>query len=128
MRKDILIKRVKEEAKKLRKLATKEELKNLSFVFLNPCSAQNCIYGQMTGNCNSERALALIESSCDRVYDWVCQSKFKLNGSLNREIRSLRGYQYSAIEAFIILPENKELNNRILIEYLRGERKTLNFK
>src|SRR5688572_25057638 len=68
MRKDVLIKRVKEEAKKLRKLATKEELNRLDFDYLDPENNRYCVYGQMTGDCMNERADKLITSSCERVY------------------------------------------------------------
>lgn len=128
MRKDILKKRVKEEAKKLRKLATKEELRKLSFDDLNPSVSEECIYGQMTGHCNSKRSLLLIGSCCNRVYDWRIKGGFKLNGSLDTKKRESLVWQYSAIETFILQSENKKENNRILIDYLRGERKTLNFK
>lgn len=57
-----------QEAKNLRKLATREEKDQLNLVTLNPRNEWKCIYGQMTGSCFSDRAEELIVKSCQRVY------------------------------------------------------------
>jgi hypothetical protein len=96
----------------------------------------------MTGDCNSNRAFELIEKSCmrvtdDRNYDL---NEAKLNG---KPKRSNRISFFTPIETFIGL-ENRLFddsddeiyslvnqdngNNKILIDYIKGKRKTLKFK
>lgn len=128
---------VKKEAEALRVHATKEELEQLNFNKLFPESIYGCIYGLMTGSCNSKRAVALIEScACRYVKDCnlteVSEAGFariqrKVNGSkvdgFSQE-RTGNGFifHYSAIEAYILLPEARNEN---LIAYLKGETETL---
>lgn len=124
------------EAKALRQHATKEELKELDIRFLDTDSKYNCIYGLLTGHCNSKRAIALIEQCCTRFikdnnladivgggFERIAE---KINGSVyngslydnrNAYIESIETH-YSSIEAYILLPE---ANNVGLIAYLRGE-------
>lgn len=61
---------VVDEALKLRKYATKEEKERLDFETMI-CTETGCIYGQMTGNCYSERAL-LLKSKCAKPYSASC--------------------------------------------------------
>jgi len=62
-----LIELVTKEAINLKANATQEELDNLNFNCLLPSDSTQCIYGQMTGNCDSKRAVELIRLSCKRV-------------------------------------------------------------
>lgn len=121
---------VVEEATKLRKHATKKELQNLDFKNLDSDSTQRCIYGQMTGNCFSERTRDLMNKSCKRVYktsDWASIRESKINGELNENI--IRNDFWSPIEVFIDQPRNKENgNNELLVKFLKGEINELNFK
>lgn len=50
----------------LRKLLTQEEKSKLNFSYLDYDSKERCIYGQTTGNCNSERAKELIKKACKK--------------------------------------------------------------
>jgi hypothetical protein len=49
-----------EEITNIKKHATKEQKKRLDLADFYPNSPKDCIYGQMTGNCNSAAALRLI--------------------------------------------------------------------
>lgn len=121
---------VKKEAKNLLKFATKEELQRLNINSLNPVSRQNCIYGQMTGNCQLPRSTNLITQCCAKVYVpdenenpfHDVDGTVKLNGAPvgNREI-SFKWF--SPIEIFITLASDEQKAN--LVAYLRGERKML---
>jgi len=114
------------EAKNLKKFARKEELNNLNEHDFMPKSSYKCIYGLLTGDCKSSRAIELIESSCSRVYkagylndDDILSNK--LNGSPKK---SYRGAYWSPIETYIFPEKRKEAAIRLL-KYLKGEIKTL---
>jgi hypothetical protein len=126
-RKEIMQNLVKEEAKNLKKHATKEELDNLNIEYLDSEDYEKCVYGQLTGDCFSERAEYLILNSCERVYesDYTI-SKSKING---KPLKDRRTKYWSPIEVFIAQNiNNTNGNNKILIDYLKDKRKTLNFK
>lgn len=116
-----LIELVKEEASKLKKFATKEELDRLDFKRIDPMSGFDCIYGQMTGSCFSTRALELVQK-CAIPYSssiyMFSEPKLKFNEEYFRS--------YSPIEYFIY--NTNMYNNKILIDYLKGKRKTLRLK
>ena len=123
---------VTEEATNLRKFTTKTELKQLSFDKLDTQSRVACIYGQLTGNCDSSRARELMNKSCTRVYErgrhWGFTIKDStVNGSITKEMP--RTYFFSPIEVFIDQPRNKKNgNNEQLIKFIKGEIDVLNFK
>ena len=127
---------VRKEAEALRKEATKEELARLNFKSLEPETRVGCIYGRMTGDCDSSRAIELISRCACRFiadnnfsdirYDGFERISRYVNGAkvpdlINKRHRSEVSH-YSAIEAYILLPE---ANNANLIAYLRGETETL---
>lgn len=107
---------VAKEAAALRVHATEEERGRLDFLSLNPTDMAMCIYGQMTGDCDSHRASRLIKN---------CTSIFIDNNSEGLEMylaKEFRDYHWSPIEYYILLPEARNAN---LIAYLRGETDTL---
>lgn len=112
------------EAKALKKHSTPEERKRLNFTWLFPTSASQCIYGQMTHNCFSDRAVELIQKCAKRVYnthsDGVsATTKRNLNGSPKKKSR----FSYwSPIEVFIAgKRKNQSKYNEKLIQFLKGE-------
>lgn len=120
-----------EEAKALKEHATPEEINRLDFNRLNPESKFSCIYGQMTGDCFSGRAIDLITKSAKRVYvknnkEWTSRlyEKAKLNGKpIPEERTGKETWWYSPIEIFIS-KKNDALNEK-LIQFLKGEIKEL---
>jgi hypothetical protein len=127
---------VRKEAEALRIHATVEERGRLSAQKLNPLTTRWCIFGLMTGHCDSDRAIELI-SKCacrfivDNSFTNIEEEGFKrisrkANGVKVENLKSKRhgstDAHYSAIEAYILLPE---ANNAALISYLRGESETL---
>ncbi len=117
---------VKQEAKNLRKNATKEELSRLNFNKLNPTSKVTCIYGQLGGTCDSVRSVELQKKSAKRVYK---TGEGLVSAKVNGSPKSLFRYEYwSPIEVFIVQQENKDNgNNKKLVSYLKGETNRLNF-
>lgn len=125
---------VRKEAEALRVHATKEELGNLDIETLDPETLRKCIYGCMTGHCHSDRAIELIgKCACRYIKDsFFADIKYegferiakKVNGAsvpdlyTNRKCDDDEPTHYSAIEAYILLPEARNAN---LIAYLRGE-------
>lgn len=132
---------VAKEAKAIKKHATEREIARLDFSSLEPDQPENCIYGQMTGNCKSSRACRLIFNCCQRYICNTYEGKIKENGfadikgnvngekidgidtprKLKRE-REVSLDHFSALEAYILLPNAK---NKNLIAFLKGERKDL---
>jgi hypothetical protein len=128
---------VRKEAEALRVHATKEERERLNIMELNPDIITDCIYGQMTGDCYTERACALISKCACRFVKDPNLPVIKSEG-FDRVAKFINGEQvdglhenrnqadepvhYSAIEAYILLPE---ANNENLISFLRGETETL---
>jgi hypothetical protein len=128
-----LIKLVKEEAKYLKINASIEELERLDFETFNPQIFTKCIYGQMTGGCDSERSVELIQNSCVRVTSSRDYNPKDTTLNVN-PFQTKRRYYFSPIELFVGLENNKgetvnqyNGNNIILINYLQGKTETLEF-
>ena len=116
----------KEEAKKLKQHATKEELQNLSFSLLDPATSDNCIYGMMTGNCFNERATQLL-NMCAKPYanDIFLDEETDTFTPAARQsmVFTSKGRKvFSPIEVYIMQRKAKQRN---LIDYLKGETDTL---
>lgn len=77
------------EAAKLKENATKEELAKLDFDTFSSSSPDECIYGQVTGSCDSRRAHALIRKCAPLVvrnlYNQPCQIERGKKTGLTRE-------------------------------------------
>jgi len=121
---------VKKEASLIKKHATGEEIDKLSFIKLRPTNYDECVYGQMTGNCRSERAIELIKKCCQRSIENLCPMERNtiefqeippnVNG---KTIDDDRVYKFlSALETYILM---KGAKNKQLISYLKGETKTV---
>lgn len=119
-----------DEATNLKKNAKKKELANLQFKSLDTQNYQSCIYGQMTGDCFNERAIKLIEKSCERIFLDDEAIEGKITGTLNGCPKKERREKYwSPIEVFIDKKRNKNNgNNKRLIDFLKGKTKTLKLK
>jgi hypothetical protein len=135
---------VAREAQALKVHATKEELERLDFSKLQTDNPIQCVYGQIAFGCFSDRASELIFTCCQRYFKvWNRDTTIHelagkrgfyefangqtINGvndskSLLEQRLVIKGGYYSAIEAYILLPEAK---NADLIAYLKGEVETL---
>lgn len=128
-----------DEAKNLRKFATKGEKANLDFDRFNDNSAHGCIYGQLTGYCHSPRAIELITLSAKRVYiPKYHKSLFtnalnvenpgastKLNGKPKIVDRREEITYWSPIEVFVNRENTPEAMKKQLLEYIKGKKRKL---
>lgn len=133
-KRDLLLESVAHEVKMLKQHATPEEIKRLNLTIFNPDSRYNCIYGQMTHDCSSERAKELMDVACDRVWD-LSSTKYMgvwdlKGGLLDERLDNLNGnyegqpwdgedrrFNYlSALEGYICLKDAKVSH---IIDYLK---------
>lgn len=123
---------VRTEIESIKLHATKKEKSRLNFKEFKPAYSEDCVYGQLTGDCRSERAIELIEKSCVRIWDLseknvdidkikdasFEEAKSFLNGAFDKETFG-DGCQYlSALEGYIVL---KRANNENILAYIKGE-------
>lgn len=129
---------VKKEAEALRVHATSGELNEIKVNKFEPSHYNSCIYGMATGDCHSERAVELIQLCTPRYFKEEVFEDVEylgINGIIKnvngKKVKNFlrertdpffKGTHYSAIEAYILLPDAKNAN---LISYLRGETETL---
>lgn len=126
------------EAVALREYATAEEREKLDFTTLDSTDKTRCIYGQMTGDCHSTRALELIQQSTTRYFSGAALSVYAsvdritqfVNGvyvpDFIKERKSEFYAHFSAIEVFINLEPIYPFQVESLVKYLRGESDDLN--
>lgn len=121
---------VEKEAVNLKLHATKEELEKLNLKKFKYWTPKECIYGLLTGSCNSDRASELISKCCSKVYfpDKKPKSMFLyevLNETPNEIDKHCRTQQFaSPIEKWLFI--SSEENHKKLIEYLKDETIKLN--
>ena len=137
---------VKHEIDSLKNLGTPDELAKLNFTTFSSKTPNGCIYGQMTGSCESFRAKELMDASCVRVtkasddfsgvivstntiFENIAQH---INGEYqgqtwifdeDNEIIDRRYGFLSMLELYITLDG---ANNRNIISYLKSETEELN--
>lgn len=127
------LKAVKQEARNLKKYATKEELQKLDFETFDPENPQCCIYGQIADNCATPRAVELIKKCCNKMVksdEWMligAETFTKLKNRINGKVGDLgrifaSSRYFSSIEAYIVL---KDAKNENLINFLKGKTKNL---
>ena len=136
---------VKAEVRAIKLHATTDEIGKLLSEF-NGENQTGCVYGQLTGSCESSRAKELMELSCQRVVATELNSKRRLrfvssfftNAVSRKTFTALkdfvrpagtdlkmwdeedgyRNYDYlSALETYILMNNS---NHRSIINYLRG--------
>lgn len=130
---------VMHEIETLKKHATAKEKSKLDIEYLRPYNAEHCIYGQMTGDCRTPRALHLMKKSCVRIFDLKKDDLYpatplkqvvkQLNGPFEEQgwtpgviMEFRRDWKYlSALEGYIQLRRN----NAGVIAYIKGEIDTL---
>ena len=120
---------VKEEAKNLRINATAEELNNLTDTILSPDSPTKCLYGLMTGSCESSRAIKLINICCSvriKNFKGIMSDNYELSESSflkaprrnNWSIKT-ENMRFSPIEVMLWLAPASDI--KMLVKYLRSE-------
>lgn len=136
---------VRHEIEMLREHASLKEIAKLNLSKFNAMNREECIYGQMTGSCESSRAKTLMSKACIRTFNigstsgteelngetFSSISKF-INGEYSKKDiwnqKSVLGgynrdfYYLSALEGYITL-KNAKIKN--ILDYLQGKRKDL---
>jgi hypothetical protein len=118
-----LKKLVLQEIENLKIYATYEEIGKLDFETFNPVHTKNCIYGQMTGDCFSPRAVELLDlcatpfSHFTSTWDSTEATEFRENRNPNK-----LGNVFSTLEYYI---DNYSETNEQIIAYLKGDSKTI---
>ncbi|KAB2913959.1 MAG: hypothetical protein F9K23_15945 [Bacteroidetes bacterium] len=116
---------VREEANNLKLHATPEELQNLDFEILYPSKPGLCIYGQMTHDCASPRAVELLNLCAKPFSNDVQVFETPYSDHLFPPRKGAFGLDFapfSPIEFYICQEGAK---NTELIAYLKGETNNL---
>lgn len=117
-KKQMFLQEVKQELDTIKEKATKTEIGNLNFDRFNHNSVSNCIYGQMTGDCDSPRAKELYPKKYDDVWD----ESIAVVGEINRSFKSQsmrEGTYLTALEKYLYMTTRNKHNE--VIKYLKGE-------
>ena len=121
MKKVDFLNQVMRELKHIKQNATQEEIGNLNLNSFDPRSKYDCIYGQMTGKCNSFRAKQLTPKTycvdIPSIGDTFIKSK--RHGLL---VTKNKGGYYTPLEMYIPMKNSKKEQ---IIQYLKGEKATL---
>lgn len=131
------------EVEMLRQHATPEEIAKLNLENFCPTSKSQCIYGQMTGTCISDRARELMAVACIRCMNLpttdeidlqqgridIDDPEFVINGEYTEQtwkevsVFNVRNFQtMTVLEAYII---TRYANIKGIMAYLKGEADTL---
>lgn len=124
------------EATSLRELATPPEKNNLNVYTIFPSNREKCVYGQMTGSCNSPRAIELMQKCCTQYFhneDYDLTSLREVLSHVNGKdsvvvaprVRRHGIAYFSSIESYIIIKGAKCAE---LLSYIKGETNELNLK
>ena len=124
MEKSVFLKEVKAELDNIKSRATETEIARLNFEAFEHDSRTACIYGQLTGNCDSQRANELQEKTYDRVQaEGECVSP-TYNPFKKQDFS--KGNSYTALEKYLFMV--KPVTHGRLIQYLKGEIKSITLR
>lgn len=131
------LKDVRHEIEMLREHTTEAEKSKLDFHLFNPHFKSKCIYGQLTGSCESVRAKELMDKCCIKVMNLkesyflayspsVDDERFVINGKYDGQTWGnyfdglfIRSYSYmSALEAYIF---TDNCDAKDVMDYIKGE-------
>ena len=131
MEKSEFLKIVSEEINNIKNKATKEEKNRLNFEGFRHQYPENCIYGQMTGRCDSSRAEELTSKTLESIYV-SCTPQY-LEGHIPFEyLDRSSGDIFTPLEQYLYMSATKSGRkskmHREIIEYIKGERATLVLK
>ena len=113
-----------EEALNIKENATSEEIAKLDEDKVNGEDQRKCIYGLMTGHCNTDRAIELIKKCCTRVYN-VKNWENRLNGHASDIHVGSQDHRHviylSPIELAISYSYGGKYAARNIIKFIKGE-------
>ena len=112
------------EIKRIKRLATPEEIEKLNFKRFQHEKSDECIYGQMTGNCDSERARTIMPKKFDNIVDsfnYKNTHKYKF-----KEQSFKKGTNFTALEKYLYMCP--KTTHKHIFDFLKGKVKTLDIK
>lgn len=119
MKKSEFLLEVKQELDIIKEFATKEEIDNLDTRTFNHTSRYLCIYGQMTGNCQSTSARDLYK----KTYMKIGSNSIELDYVPFKEqvftLNQVNGGRFTPLEKYLYMVK-KPMHKKI-IAYLKGD-------
>lgn len=109
---------VKKELRTIKRRATPQEKSQLDLSTFNFDDGDHCIYGQMTGDCYSNRAKHLMPKSYSQIFQ-PSAGVTDLNQRVNyKHLATKKGKSFTALEIYLF--DNKSDHAKI-IAYIKGE-------
>lgn len=110
---------VREELDRIKSNATAEEIGRLDFSTLDHESKSSCIYGQMTGNCHSDRAFEIMDKSLISLNTELPKDDLKLNHFGPNNLLSNKYPRFTYLEQYLFWSSSS--TDEKIISYLKGE-------
>lgn len=115
MRKSVFKNLVREELEAIKLNATPFEINKLNIIGFHHSFGDSCIYGQMTGNCESKRACEIFSKSFDLATS--CKSVSEYLPFSSHQFK--KGSSYTPLEKYLFMV--KEDKHKEIIQYLKGQ-------
>ena len=119
MKKSEFLLEVKSELDNIKEQATKEEIGKLDFRTFNHTNRYLCIYGQMTGNCQSIRASDLYDKTYMRIGCNSIDLQYVPFKKQDLTLNQVNGGRFTPLEKYLYMV--REPMHKKLIEYLKGD-------
>jgi hypothetical protein len=107
---------VQNELDTIKAKATKEEIGKLELSKFAHTSAYDCVYGLMTGNCNSDRAKEIFGKTFYSIPKWIDYEPFSKQSFK-------KGNGFTPLEKYLYMVNS--LKHKEIIQYLKNEIKTI---
>ena len=121
MKKSKFLQLVKEELDNIKLNATQDEIDSLDFGAFSSEYSQYCIYGQMTGLCDSDRARELTPKG-------YLTRNYELGGSFTAQ-GIVRGSLFTPMEIYLVMVSEEHSDrtekHREIIDYLKGRQDSI---
>lgn len=125
MKKSVFLIAVIAEIKRIKRLATDEEIAKLNFSRFEHWSSCDCIYGQMTGHCDSKRANEIMPkkfADVDAEHSTIhVNHKYKFSDQSFK-----KGTYFTALEKYLYMCP--KTTHKHIFDFLKGKTKTLVIK
>lgn len=125
MTRDEFIKEVRAEIKRIKKRATANEIDKLSFEDFSTNDVSACIYGQMTGRCDSDRARELMPKKYNDILKIVAYRR-PINEKTYTAQSMSKGGNFTALEKYLYMAESD--THEHIFDYLKDGTNRLNIE
>lgn len=121
MKKEKFIKKVQKELDNIKAKATPEEIAKLEFKKFQHDSGSACIYGLMTGDCDSDRALEIQPKKYADIDGCGWDSGYEFEKQSYE-----KGTDFTALEKYLFMVERPK--HKEIIKYLKGKTDSVNLE